>query len=73
VDPEERDRLIKEIQRIIIAEYYFVPIYVNPFVHAVGPRVLPAGVAPPGEGFHRYWSTAQAPYSYPWEDRRVKE
>jgi peptide/nickel transport system substrate-binding protein len=73
VDPTERDRLIKEIQRVILAEYYFVPIYINPFVHAVGPRVLPAGSAPAGEGFHRYWATAQAPYPYPWEDWRVKE
>jgi peptide/nickel transport system substrate-binding protein len=72
-DPETRDRLIKEIQRIILAEYYFVPIYVNPFVHAVGPRVLPAGDATAGEGFHRYWTTAQAPYPYPWEDWQVKE
>jgi peptide/nickel transport system substrate-binding protein len=73
IDPEERDRLVKEIQRLIIEEYYFVPIYINPFVHAVGPRVLPAGDAPAGEGFHRYWATAQAPYPYPWEDWQVKE
>jgi peptide/nickel transport system substrate-binding protein len=73
IDPEERDRLIKEIQRLIVEEYYFIPIYINPFVHAVGPRVLPAGEAPPGEGFHRYWATAQAPYPYPWEDWQLKE
>jgi len=57
-----------EVQRIIIAEYYFVPIYNNPFVHAVGPRVLPEG-----DGFHRYWDTPQAPYPYPWEWWQVKE
>ena len=67
-DPKERDRLIKQIQRIIIEEYYFVPIYVNPFVHAVGPRVLPAG-----DEFHRYWDPPQAPYPYPWEEWQVKE
>ena len=67
-DPAERDRLIKEIQRVIVQEYYFVPIYINPFVHAVGPRVLPAG-----EGFHRYWDPPQAPYPYPWEDWQVRE
>jgi peptide/nickel transport system substrate-binding protein len=66
-DMEERDRLIKAIQRIIVEEYYFVPIYINPFVHAVGPRVLPAG-----DGFHRYWDTPQAPYPYPWEIWEVK-
>ena len=67
-DLDERDRLIKAIQRIIIDEYYFVPIYINSFVHAVGPRVLPAG-----DGFHRYWDTPQAGYPVPWEVWEVKE
>jgi ABC-type transport system substrate-binding protein len=67
-DPEERDRLVKEIQRIIIEEYYFVPIYINPFVHAVGRRVLPAD-----DGFHKYWNTPQAGYPYPWEEWQVRE
>jgi peptide/nickel transport system substrate-binding protein len=65
--PEERDRLIKQIQRILIEEYYFVPIYWNPFVHAVGPRVLPEG-----KGFERYWDTLHAPYPWPWEVWEVK-
>jgi peptide/nickel transport system substrate-binding protein len=68
LDLEERDRLIKDIQRILIAEYYFVPIYWNPFVHAVGPRVLPAG-----DGIERYWATLHAPYPWPWEVWEVKE
>lgn len=45
-----------------------MPIYINAFVHAVGPRVLPEG-----DGFHRYWVPPQAPYPYPWEDWQVKE
>jgi peptide/nickel transport system substrate-binding protein len=64
---DERDRLIKTIQRIIVDEYYFVPIYLNPFVHAVGPRVLPEGA-----GFHRYWDTLHAPYPWPWEIWEVR-
>jgi ABC-type transport system substrate-binding protein len=48
IDLNEWDQLIKAIQRILIEEYYFVPIYLNPFVHAVGARVFPAG-----DGFHR--------------------
>jgi peptide/nickel transport system substrate-binding protein len=68
VKPDERDGLIKAIQRILIEEYYFVPIYLNPFVHAVGPRVLPEG-----DGFHRYWDTLHAPYPWPWEVWEVKE
>jgi peptide/nickel transport system substrate-binding protein len=68
LDLEERERLIKDIQRILIAEHYFVPIYWNPFVHAVGPRVLPAG-----DGIERYWATLHAPYPWPWEVWEVKE
>ena len=66
-DLEERDRLIKSIQRTLIEEYYFVPIYWNPFVHAVGPKVLPEG-----KGFERYWDTLHAPYPWPWELWEVK-
>jgi peptide/nickel transport system substrate-binding protein len=67
VDRQERDKLIKDIQRILIGEYYFVPIYVNPFVHAVGSRVLPEGKA-----VQRYWDTVHAPYPWPWENWEVK-
>jgi len=67
LDLAERERLVKEIQRIIVEEYYFVPIYLNPFVHAVGPRVLPEG-----DGIKRYWDTLHAPYPWPWEIWEVK-
>jgi len=66
-DPEERASLNGEIQRALIAGYYLVPLYLNPFVHAVGPRVLPEG-----DGFHRYWDAKNAPYPYPWEIWQVK-
>ncbi|MCH7924477.1 MAG: hypothetical protein IIC51_02960 [Planctomycetes bacterium] len=46
---------------------YAVPIFWNPFVHAVGPRVLPEG-----DGFHKYWDNIQAAYPYPWEVWEVK-
>jgi peptide/nickel transport system substrate-binding protein len=68
ISPEEREQLVKAIQRILIEEYYFVPIYINSFVHAVGPKVLPAG-----DGFHRYWDTPESPFPYPWEVWEVKE
>jgi peptide/nickel transport system substrate-binding protein len=64
---EERDRLIKAIQKILVEDYYMVPIYWNPFVHAVGPRVLPEG-----KGFERYYDTLHAPYPWPWEVWEVK-
>ena len=60
-------RLDLKDAEIVTARSNFVPIYLNPFVHAVGPRVLPAG-----EGFHRYWDTPQAGYPYPWEVWEVK-
>ena len=52
---------------MILDEHYFVPIYWNPFVHAVGPRVLPEGKA-----VSRYWDTLNAPYPWPWEVWEVK-
>jgi peptide/nickel transport system substrate-binding protein len=67
LDLVEREQLVKAIQRILIEAYYVVPIYLNPFVHAVGPRVLPAG-----EGVNRYWDTLHAPYPWPWEIWEVK-
>jgi len=67
LDLAERERLVKQIQRVILDEYYFIPIYLNPFVAAVGPRVLPEG-----DAFHRYWDTLNAPYPWPWEVWEVK-
>jgi len=67
LDQEERASLSAEIQQILIKEFYLVPIYMNPFVHAVGPKVLPEG-----DGFHRYWDTKRAPFPYPWEIWEVK-
>ncbi len=66
-DPEERASLSAQIQHALIEGYYIVPLYLNPFVHAVGPRVLPEG-----DGFHRYWDAKNAPYPYPWEIWQVK-
>ena len=46
---EERNAVSAQLQKIIIENYYAVPIFWNPFVHAIGPRVLPEG-----DGFHKY-------------------
>jgi peptide/nickel transport system substrate-binding protein len=66
-DAEVRAEALRKIQHIIVENYYVVPIYLNPFVHAVGPRVLPAD-----DSFHRYWDTENAPYPWPWEVWEVK-
>jgi peptide/nickel transport system substrate-binding protein len=67
VDAEVRDEALRKIQHYIVENYLAVPIYLNPFVHAVGPRVLPAD-----DSFHRYWDTLNAPYPWPWEVWEVK-
>jgi ABC-type transport system substrate-binding protein len=67
VDVAERDRLSKEIQRVLVEEYYVVPLYLNPFVHAVTQKVLPEG-----EAVHHYWDTVNAPFPWPWEVWEVK-
>jgi peptide/nickel transport system substrate-binding protein len=68
INAEEREQVGKTIQRILIEEYYFVPLYLNPFVHGIGPRVLPEGKA-----VSRYWDTVHAPYPWPWEGWEVKD
>jgi peptide/nickel transport system substrate-binding protein len=67
IDPAERGRLAREIQRVVVEEYFLVPLYLQPFVHAVGPRVLPEG-----EAVHHYWDTVNAPFPWPWEVWQVK-
>lgn len=67
IDVAERDRLSKEMQRILVEEHYLVPLYLQPFVHAVGPRVLPEGAA-----VQHYWDTVNAPFPWPWEGWEVK-
>jgi peptide/nickel transport system substrate-binding protein len=73
LDLAERRRLLGEIQRYVVEEYLIVPLYINTFVQAVGPRVLPEGDAPLDQGFHTYWATPQAGFPYPWEVWEVKE
>jgi len=67
IDPVERDRLSRELQRLIVEEYYLVPLYLQPFVHTVTQKVLPEG-----EAVQRYWDTLNAPFPWPWEVWEVK-
>ena len=68
LDPLEREELIKDIQTYIIEEFLVVPIFINPFVHAVGTNVLPEG-----DGFHKYWALPQTAFPWPWDEWEVKE
>jgi hypothetical protein len=54
-------------ERLATEEYLAVPLYINSFVHAIGPRVLPAD-----DSFHTYWSTPQVGFPWSWEDWEVK-
>lgn len=68
LDPGERDQLSQEFQRILHDEFYVVPLYLNPFVHAIGSNVLPDD-----ESYHDYWDSPLSAYAYPWEEWSVKE
>ena len=67
IDTAERERLSKEIQRVLVEDYHLVPLYLQPFVHAVTQKVLPEG-----EAVHHYWDTVNAPFPWPWEVWEVK-
>ena len=68
LDPDERDQLLADIQTYVIDEYLTVPIYINPFVHAIGTNVLPEG-----DGFHKYWALPQTAFPWPWDEWELKE
>ena len=44
-DRDERKQLAEQIQRTILEEYYFVPVFRHAFVNAIGPRLADAEVA----------------------------
>lgn len=70
---DERTKISQDIQKYVVGEFLSVPIYINSFPHAIGPRVLPEGDAPEGQGFHKYWATPLSPFPFPWEEWEVKD
>jgi ABC-type transport system substrate-binding protein len=64
--PEERKALSEEIQREILENYYFVPVFRHAFMNAIGPRIKATKWQ---EVFPSYKSTG---YAYPWEDIELK-
>jgi peptide/nickel transport system substrate-binding protein len=65
VDPEERQKLAEEIQRDILENYYFVPVYRLAFINAIGPRIA-------ADRWEAVFPTVQSVYAYPWEEIRLK-
>jgi peptide/nickel transport system substrate-binding protein len=64
--PAERKTLAEEIQREILENYYFVPVFRHAFMNAIGPRIKAAKWQ---DVFPSFVSTG---YAYPWEDIELK-
>ena len=61
----ERKRLAEEIQRNILENYYFVPVFRHAAVAAIGPRIKAAK-------WQDVFPTITTAYAYPWEDIELK-
>jgi hypothetical protein len=59
--------LAEEIQKEILDNYYFVPVFRHAFVNAIGPRLKAAKWQ---DIFPTYLTTG---YAYPWEDIQLKD
>jgi len=66
-DKEKRKKLAFEIQKEILDNYYFVPVFRHAFVNAIGPRIA----ATRWQDVFPTFSTSG--YAYPWEDVQLKE
>lgn len=65
-NPAERKQLAEAIQRAILENYYFVPVFRHAFVNAIGPRIA-------AQKWQDIFSTITTGYAYPWEDIKLKE
>jgi peptide/nickel transport system substrate-binding protein len=63
--PAERKMLAEEIQRAILDNYYFVPVFRHTAVAAIGPRIAAAK-------WQDVFPTITTAYAYPWEDIQLK-
>jgi peptide/nickel transport system substrate-binding protein len=66
VRPTERKQLAEEIQRGILENYYFVPVFRHAFMNAIGPRIAAQKWQ---DVFPSFISTG---YAYPWEEIKLK-
>jgi peptide/nickel transport system substrate-binding protein len=63
---DERKKLAEEIQRAILENLYFVPVFRHAFINAIGPRIK-------AEKWQDVFPTITTGYAYPWEDIELKE
>jgi ABC-type transport system substrate-binding protein len=64
--PAERQALAEDIQREILENYYFVPVFRHAFMNAIGPRIKAA------KWQDVFPSAITTGYPYPWEDIQLK-
>ena len=60
-DRTERKLLAEQIQRMVLENYYFVPVFRHAFVNAIGPRIA-------ARKWQEVFPTITTGYCYPWED-----
>src|SRR6185312_5719157 len=65
-DRNERKTLAEGIQKAILENYYFVPVFRHAFVNAIGPRVA-------AQKWQDVFPTITTGYAYPWEDIKLKD
>jgi ABC-type transport system substrate-binding protein len=63
-DRNERQQLAEQIQKTMLEEYYFVPVFRHAFVNAIGPRIA-------ATRWQDVFPTRTTGYCYPWEDIRL--
>ena len=66
VDLKEREKLAYQIQREILENYYFVPVFRHAAVAAFGPRIA-------AKKWQDLFPTITTAYAYPWEDIKLTE
>jgi peptide/nickel transport system substrate-binding protein len=65
-EPEKRQRSAEQIQREILDNHYFVPVFRHAAMQAFGPRIEAAK-------WQDVFPTITTAYAYPWEDIRLKD
>jgi ABC-type transport system substrate-binding protein len=63
-DKAERKTMAEQIQRSILENYYFVPVFRHAFVNAIGPRIA-------AQKWQDVFPTITSGYAYPWEDIKL--
>ena len=64
-NPPERKQLAEEIQREILENYYFVPVFRHAFMCAIGPRI-------DAKNWQDVFPTITTGYAYPFEEIKLK-